>query len=302
MKTRALPSISFALMAVLAPPAARAGHHNRGVSIHDGRSPVRCNDISIEFDDGEAARSEERLVYPVEAGRPLKVEVPSSSGANVRGTDRNDFEVLVCKAAETPESLAAITVSRRDGALSVHGPSDQDWVGYLLISAPKTAAIEISATNGPLALSGLAGRVVARSENGPISVRNSAGDLDLSAQNGPIDVRGGGGKMKVSTQNGPIGVALSGTEWNGAGLEGHAVNGPIRLEIPSGYRSGAVVETLGRSPFRCRGEGCDRAKRTWDDDHKRIEIGDGPAVVKLSSENGPVTVATGSGADRENED
>jgi hypothetical protein len=302
MKTRALPSISFALVAVLAPPAARAGNHNRGVSIHDGRSPVRCNDISIEFDDGEAARSEERLVYPVEAGRPLKVEVPSSSGANVRGTDRNDFEVLVCKAAETPEGLAAITVSRRDGALSVHGPSDQDWVGYLLISAPKTAAIEISATNGPLALSGLAGRVVARSENGPISVRNSAGDLDLSAQNGPIDVRGGGGKMKVSTQNGPIGVALSGTEWNGAGLEGHAVNGPIRLEIPSGYRSGAVVETLGRSPFRCRGEGCDRAKRTWDDDHKRIEIGDGPAVVKLSSENGPVTVATGSGADRENED
>ena len=301
MKTRALPSIAFALVAALVPPAARAGHHSRGISIHDGHSPVRCDDISIAFDDGEAARSEERLVYPVEAGRPLKVEVPSSSGANVRGTDRSDFEVLVCQAAETPEALAAITVSRTDGALSVHGPSGQDWVGYLLISAPRTAAIEVSATNGPLALSGLSGRVVARSENGPISVRNSAGDLDLSAQNGPIDVRGGGGRMKVSTENGPIGVALSGTEWNGAGLEGHAVNGPIRLEIPSGYRSGTVVETLGRSPFRCRGEGCDRTKRTWDDDHKRIEIGDGPALVKLSSENGPVTVATG-GADREDDD
>src|SRR5262245_56544238 len=103
MKTRALPPIAFALMAVLTPPAARAGHHNRGVSINDRRSPVRCEDVSIHFDDQEAVRSEERLVYPVEAGRPLKVEVPTHSGANVRGTDRNDFEVLLCKAAETPE-------------------------------------------------------------------------------------------------------------------------------------------------------------------------------------------------------
>jgi hypothetical protein len=300
MKTRALPPIAFALMTVLAPPAARAGHHNRGVSIHDGRSPVRCDDISIEFDDRDAERSEERLVYP--GGTPLKVEVPSHSGANVRGTDRNDFEVLLCKAAETAEGLAAITVSQIGGTLRVNGPSGEDWVGYLLISAPKSAAIEVSATNGPLALSGLSGHVVARSQNGPISVRNSSGDLDLSAENGPIDVHGGGGRMKVSTENGPIGVSLSGSEWNGAGLEGHAVNGPIRLQIPSGYRSAAVVETLGRSPFQCRGEGCDRAKRTWDDEHKRIEIGDGPALVKLSSENGPVTVATGSGADREDED
>jgi hypothetical protein len=299
MKTRALPPIAFALMAVLAPPAARAGHHNRGVSIHDGRSPVRCDDIAIEFDDRDAERSEERLVYP--GGTPLKVEVPTHSGANVRGTDRNDFEVLVCKAAETAEGLASIKVSQTNGTLTVHGPSGEDWVGYLLIAAPRSAAIEVSATNGPLAFSGLAGHVVARSQNGPISVRNSSGDLDLSAENGPIDVRGGGGRMRVSTENGPIGVSLSGSEWNGAGLEGHAVNGPIHLDIPSGYRSTAVVETLGRSPFQCRGEGCDNAKRTWDDEHKRIEIGDGPALVKLSSENGPVTVGTG-GAARGDED
>jgi hypothetical protein len=282
-------------LTVLAPPAARAGHRHHGISIHDRRTPARCEDISIELGDRDAVRGEERLVYPVE-GQPLKVEVPTNSGANVRGADRSDFEVLVCKGAETAEGLAAITVSRANGTLSVKGPSGEDWVGYLLITAPRNASLDVSTVNGPLALSGLSGRVVARAENGPISVRDSSGDMDLSAENGPIDVRGGGGRMKVSTENGPIGVALSGTEWSGAGFEGHAVNGPIHLDIPSGYRSTASVESLGHSPFRCRGEGCDRARRTWDDDHKRIEIGDGPTLVKLSSENGPVSVATDGGS------
>ncbi|MFY9549830.1 MAG: hypothetical protein WAU32_01655 [Thermoanaerobaculia bacterium] len=300
MKTRALPSIALALTVLLAPPPVRAGHRN--LSIDHGRDPVRCSDISMEFDERPATRGEERVVYPVEAGRPLKIQILEHSGAHVRGTDRSDFEVLVCKAAESAEDLSAIALSRTEGTVTVRGPRGGDWVGYLLIAAPKTATMELSASNGPVALTGLSGHVVARSENGPISVRNSFGDLDLSAENGPIDVRGGGGRMRLATENGPIGVALAGTAWNGAGLEGHAVNGPIRLAIPAGYRSGAVVETLDHSPLRCRGEGCERARRTWDDDHRRIEIGDGPALVRLSSQNGPVTVATGKDSVDDDED
>jgi hypothetical protein len=302
MTARALPPIALALTLLLAPPDARAGHGNVNLSIDHGREPVRCGEISIAFDDRPAARGEERAVFPVEAGRPLRFRIPEHSGAHVRGTDRGDFEVLACKAAETEAGLSAIALERTADGVTVRGPAGEDWSGYLLISAPRNAAIELSSSNGPLALSDLAGRVVARAENGPISVRNSSGDLDLSAQNGPIDVRGGGGRMRLATQNGPIGVSLSGAGWTGEGLEGHAVNGPVRLTIPAGYRSAAVVETLGRAPFRCRGGGCDRARRTWDDDHKRIEVGDGPALVRLSSENGPVTVSTGAEAGDDEEE
>ena len=41
------------------------------------------------------------------------------------------------------------------------------------------------------------------------------------------------------------------------------------------------------------------ARRTWDDDHKRIELGEGPALVRLSTENGPVSVKTGRDLDED---
>jgi hypothetical protein len=107
--------------------------------------------------------------------------------------------------------------------------------------------------------------------------------------------------VKVSTQNGPIGVSLTGSAWSGDGLEARAVNGPIHLAIPEGYASGAVVESLGHSPWRCRGKACAEARRGDDEDRRSMEIGAGPAVIRLSTQNGPVDIATG-GADDDEED
>ncbi len=162
--------------------------------------------------------------------------------------------------------------------------------------APRGASLEIAASNGPIGLVGLSGRVVANTRNGPISVRDSAGDLDLHAQNGPIEFEGAGGKLRMRTENGPIEVELSGDSWTGEGLDARAVNGPVSLAIPAGYRTAAIVESRGHSPFRCRGGACAGARRTWDDEHRRIELGDGPARVRLSTENGPVSVRAGAGA------
>ena len=144
--------------------------------------------------------------------------------------------------------------------------------------------------------------MVARSENGPISVRDCAGDIDAQAQNGPIEVSGGGGRQRLNTQNGPIEIALSGSTWNGAGLEARAVNGPLELIIPPGYRSGAVVESLGRSPFHCHGDACSQARRSWDDRYKRLEFGEGPTLVRLSTENGPVSVSSEADRDEDEEE
>ncbi len=35
---------------------------------------------------------------------------------------------------------------------------------------------------------------------------------------------------------------------------------------------------------------CDNARKTWDDEHRRIENGSAPAMVPLSNVNGPVSV------------
>jgi hypothetical protein len=296
----ALRKACLALVLLFGASILRAGHRGVNVSIDDGREPERCDQISIEIDGRPAERAEERITIPDEAGKPLRVRAPEHSGIRVRGASGRDFGVVVCKAATSKADLSRISLSRAGATLTVEGPSGGDWVGYLLIEAPRDAAIDLTAINGPIGLFGLSGHVTARSENGPISVRDSPGDIDAEAQNGPIHFRGNGGRLRLHTENGPIGVALSGASWSGSGLEAKAINGPVRLAIPPGYRSGAVVESLGRSPFRCRGEACGSARRTWDDDHKRLELGEGPAIVRLSAENGPVSIE--SGEDREGED
>jgi len=42
----------------------------------------------------------------------------------------------------------------------------------------------------------------------------------------------------------------------------------------------------------CHASICDEARKTWDDDHRRIEYGSGTPVIHLSTENGPVTVSS----------
>lgn len=40
----------------------------------------------------------------------------------------------------------------------------------------------------------------------------------------------------------------------------------------------------------CQASICDNARKTWDDEHWRIEYGAAPAVIRLSTVNGPVSV------------
>jgi len=304
MTTRWKPVLASAAVLALCASTARAGHHGRSVSVRDGENPSNCDDIRVLFGDRVAARSEQRLTVSAPAAGALHVQAAVNSGAHVREEARADFEIVACKAAPTADGLSAIALERSGDSVTVRGPAGEDWVGYLLVVAPRGASLEISAENGPIGLSGLSGRVVASTRNGPISVHDSTGDLDLRAENGPIEFEGAGGKLRMRTENGPIEVALSGDAWAGDGLDARAVNGPVSLAIPAGYRSGAVVESRGHSPFQCRGEACAAARRTWDDEHRRIELGDGPALVRLSTENGPVSVRSGSGAGHEdaNED
>ncbi len=290
---RGLHAVTLTVAILLGPAAARAGHHGVNVSIDEGRDPERCDQIAVQIGDRPAARAEERLIIAAESGKALRIVAAENSGVRVYGSDRRDFEVLACKAARSAPDLANISLTHDGDTVSVHGPSGGDWVGYMIVAAPRAAAIEVSGFNGPVSLSGLSGKVTAHAENGPVSVRDCTGDVQAEAENGPISFRGAGGHLRLYTQNGPIAVSLAGSSWKGEGMEARAVNGPLSLAIPAGYLSGTVVESLGHSPFQCRGEACASARRDWNDEGKRIELGEGPAVLRLSTENGPVTIRTG---------
>jgi DUF4097 and DUF4098 domain-containing protein YvlB len=175
--------------------------------------------------------------------------------------------------------------------VSTRGPSDEDdWTVYLLIRAPKSAAIDLDTENGPISLYDVDGKLTAHAHNGPISLHNFSGDAEITALNGPISMEGSSGNVHIRTENGPIDVNLNGTTWNGSGLSADAKNGPVTLRVPEGFQSSFVVESTNYAPMSCRASICENTRKTWDDEHRRIEYGSSPAIVHLSTVNGPVSV------------
>lgn len=298
MRPRTFCLIFASALIAIGLSAAPAAPRHHSVTTHDGhRDPITdCGDLHIEFDSRAAeVRSETRTLSKAEAP-VLKVHPHSNGGTQVVGWEQNNYSVTACKAVapgdDAERMLSQITMSIENGAVSTHGPSgeDEDWTVYLLIRVPKSAVIDLDTMNGPISLYDVDGKLTAHAHNGPISLKNFSGDADITAQNGPISVEGSSGNVRIRTENGPISVDLKGTSWSGTGLSANAQNGPVTLSVPSGYQSGFVVETRNYTPMSCHASVCDNARKTWDDDHRRIEYGASPAVVHLSTVNGPVSV------------
>jgi hypothetical protein len=66
----------------------------------------------------------------------------------------------------------------------------------------------------------------------------------------------------------------------------------VHLDLAENYASGVLVATAGRSPVHCGAEACRNARRNWDDDGKTISWGSANPVVRISTENGPVSIGS----------
>lgn len=281
-----------------AAPAAQRHHHGLNINGSHHQPAADCSDLHIEFDDQDAVvRSEERTLTTAQAP-VLKVHPHANGGTQVVGWDNANYSVTACKAVapgnDAEGMLSQIGMAVESGTVSTHGPSgDHDWTVYLLIRAPKSAAMELETMNGPISIYDVDGKLTAHAQNGPISLHNISGDADVKAQNGPISIESSSGNVRIRTENGPIDVNLNGTSWNGSGLSADAQNGPVTLHVPSGFQSSFVVESTNHAPMSCQASICGSARKTWDDEHRRIEFGSSPAVVRLSTVNGPVSVEDG---------
>ena len=276
--------------------SARASRHHHSVNISNGhKEPATdCSDLRIRFDDEVAVvRSEERTLTKAEAPL-LQVRPHSNGGVQISGWEKETYSVTACKAVARSAGegmLSQITMTIENGRVTTKGPADdEDWVVYMLIRTPKSATLDLETMNGPLSLYDVDGKLTAHAHNGPISLKNFSGDAEITAQNGPISLEGTSGSVRVHTENGPINVALQGKTWNGKGLTADAQNGPLTLTVPSGYQSSFVVESTNYAPMSCRASICDNARKTWDDEHRRIEFGSSPAMIRLSTVNGPISV------------
>jgi DUF4097 and DUF4098 domain-containing protein YvlB len=288
--------ISATALLALILTGARAASRHHSVSISDGhKQPVTdCSDLRIRFDERDAVvRSEERTLTKAEAPT-LEIRPHANGGVQIVGWEKDTYSVTACKAASGADAeriLSQISMSVEKGKISTKGPGDDDdWTVYLLIRAPKSAVLDLETKNGPISLYDVDGKLTARAHNGPISLKNFSGEADITAVNGPISLEGSNGNVRVHTENGPISVALTGKTWSGAGLTADAKNGPLTLMVPRDYQSSFVVESRNYSPVSCKASICDNARKTWDDENRRIEFGSSPAMIRLSTVNGPVSV------------
>jgi DUF4097 and DUF4098 domain-containing protein YvlB len=281
-----------------AQPAAPAWENQRshGRSTHWSDDPAAdCSDLDIRLNDERPTiQSEERTLTRAEAPL-LRVHEVQNGGVQVHGWEKDTYSVTACKAAvggDAQRLLSQIKLSVQGGEVSVNAPSGRhdDWTVFLLIRTPRSADVEVAAHNGPVSFYNVDGKLKTRATNGPISMRDCSGEADISAENGPISFTGTRGKLRLHTQNGPITVSL-GANWDGSELVADAVNGPLMLRVPSGFHSSFLVESNGHSPVSCHASICSDARKTWDDDHRRIEYGSGSPVIRLSTENGPISVA-----------
>ena len=302
----------IAFCSLLALNAAARDRHSHNVSTHNGNPATSCNDLRIEFDGRDAiVQSEERTFTKAEAPI-LRVTGESNGGVEVVGWEKDTYSVTLCKAvAPGSENLfSQIKLNAGNGEVGVSGPThnSDDWTAFLLIRAPRAAALDLHVNNGPLGVYSVEGKITARAVNGPITAKNCNGEVKLSAQNGPITAEGTSGTVElrtengpitshetsgavdIRTQNGPIDLDLSGQTWSGSGLQAHAQNGPLTIRVPRGYQSGVVIESDGHSPFHCGASVCSEARKTWDDDKKRVEFGSGPTLVRVSTVNGPISI------------
>lgn len=272
-------------------------HRGFSISTGPGKEISDCSQMKMTVRDGEVVRSEQVKTIPQNSISSLRVQAPTNGGVYVEGWNRSEYSIRACmgavgdSAADAKALLDQLSLSVRDGQVTVTGPDGGQWIGYLLVQAPNGASLDLSAHNGPIGVNSITATIEARSVNGPISFSDVAGQVRARAQNGPIGVSGSKGNFHVETQNGPIGVDLEGNQWESGELEATAQNGPLSLSLPEGYQSSVRVEASRHSPVECRAIQCKQATRTWDRPNI-IEFGDANPVIRMSTVNGPVTIVS----------
>jgi hypothetical protein len=267
-KRRTISAMTYALLMLA--PAAALGQQSDEEWLED------CQDDS---DRGRlVAFCEVRVADAPAGGGPLRVEPGANGGVAIVGWEQNRVEVharVVARArtdAEAAELAAEVDVAL-NGVIEADGPSNdrsRNWSVSFLVYVPAVSDAEAETLNGPLSVTGVSGR------------------LRLDAQNGPIRLRDVGGDVVARTQNGPLSVELSGTRWDGAGLDAETVNGPVTLTVPDGFNADLETGTV-NGPFTSdipitmtvRG----RVGRPFNG-----TLGEGGPPIRVVTVNGPVRI------------
>jgi len=290
--------LALGLISSAMPAAARDHTYNFRIDVDDERRITSCSDIEMRFgEEGDPSvvtqRRDRTLVVKAPGSGPLRVRPGERGGVRVQPSEDGGYSALVCMAAgagnanDADAILDKIQVENSSGTLSVSGP-EGDWAAYVVLSVPREATLDLSATNGSLSLRDVSGRFTLRTTNGPISIDGTTGVVDAEATNGPIKYTGHAGDVQITTQNGPVKVTLDDAKWSGKGLDASTKNGPVKLQAPDGMSAGVEVHGSWYSPVRLNGMRYGPA--TQPGGSRWYRMGSDPVQIHVSTVNGPLDI------------
>lgn len=221
---------------------------------------------------------QEQREVPVTGIDLLKVRASEEGGISIKGWDRPNAKLIVCKSAvaltkqQAQKVLTGISVAVTNGEIHASGPeinASQVWWVHMLLYVPKKANLDLESQNGGIAIRNMNSHVTARATNGGISVAQCAGDHKVQTENGGISLDKVTGHVEATTQNGPISLKLRDTP------------------LPS-----LEARTDDEGEIVCNLKGCADRLGNWTPNRKVLRIGAAgtPPSIRLSTTGAPIMI------------
>jgi hypothetical protein len=215
---------------------------------------------------------------------PLSIQPGMNGGVEIIGWNRDSIAITAriqvnARTQDDAEAAARnIKIETSGNVVQLSGTPrssgrNQHWGVMFIVMVPRRTDLTLA------------------TDNGPLSVSDVVGTMDLETHNGPLSLSGVGGDVHASAQNGPLTVDLTGTKWEGVGLDARTQNGPADLQIPDNYNAKIEFGTVNGPmdvgfPMTVTISG--RVK-----DRIATTLGNGGPPIRVVTTNGPMTVRRG---------
>lgn len=243
----------------------------------NSRYSLACRNEDNYGDNARARHCQIKEQTLQATGGTLSVDGTRNGGISVKGWERN--EILVCYRIQTraltqaeADTLASrIRVTTTSGQIRAEGP-EQDgearWdVGYELF-VPRQSNLALQTRNGGISLSDVRGKITFEAQNGGVALKNL------------------GGNVAGATTNGGLHVELTGSTWEGEGLDVRTTNGGLSITLPENYsahlEAGTVNGALVVSPSI--------AEVTRKTKQLALDLGAGGTNLRIQTTNGGVSI------------
>ena len=220
----------------------------------------------------------ELRTYNLSPSTRISVDGGANGGVSFIGENRRDVKIVARVEASADDDATAREMARQirvftdGGQIHAEGPRQPrhtSWSVSYDVYVPNQSNLEANANNGG------------------ISADDVRGEMNFETTNGGIHLSDVGGSVRARTTNGGVIADLSGTTWQGQGLDLQTTNGGATVNVPRGYNAQLETGTTNGGmrvdfPITVRGS----LTR-----HISTRLGSGGPTVRVMTTNGGVHIA-----------